>query len=262
LAVSDDIDSRNHEWESAFNHQSIQTLCFDRVGSTMEVARRMRSLAVLERPIAILADQQFAGRGRQGRAWESVQGSISLTYVFRYPAEIEKLAGLSLVVGVASLDVFEQFGASLSLKWPNDLCDRDGKKLGGILIEIVPEERQAYVLVGLGINFSRKAPVDVPVTSLRDLVGEMPSRNEFVSRLHSSVFKNWTLFIEKGFSEFRELWQQRALYLGKVLEVTVGSELYSGVFTGIGSKGELELDIKGKVKQFMSVDRVRPLEYG
>lgn len=115
-------------------------------------------------PCLLVAEQQTAGRGRQGKAWQSSVGA-SLTFSLALPLAPRDWSGLSLAVGLAlaeALDPPESDAAAprLGIKWPNDLLLIDpraegnglGRKLGGILIETVQLGAQRMAVVGVGLN--------------------------------------------------------------------------------------------------------------
>lgn len=127
-------------------------------------------------PCLLIAEHQFAGRGRQGRQWESAAGA-SLTFSLVLPLPVADWSGLSLAVGVAiceaidAIDPGHRHGLRCVLKWPNDLwlqptgegsaeapgdasCAAIGRKLGGILVETVAAGSQRLVIVGVGLNVS------------------------------------------------------------------------------------------------------------
>jgi BirA family biotin operon repressor/biotin-[acetyl-CoA-carboxylase] ligase len=103
-----------------------------------------RELAARGAPHGTLvsADQQTAGRGRQGRAWSAQRGaSLLCSWVIRDPGPL-----LSLAAGVA---VAELAGERATVKWPNDVLIA-GRKLAGILVEGRPQEN--WAVLGIGIN--------------------------------------------------------------------------------------------------------------
>lgn len=123
-------------------------------------------------PCLLIAEHQFAGRGRQGRNWESAAGA-SLTFSLILPLPIADWSGLSLAVGVAVCeavaaldpdpDTDHRHGLRCAIKWPNDLWlvaaqeaapTAAGRKLGGILVETVAAGAgtQRLVVVGVGLN--------------------------------------------------------------------------------------------------------------
>lgn len=126
-------------------------LAFDQVGSTLDVAHRVGSGA--PSGTLVLADEQTAGRGRQGRRWASAPGAgIWLTLIER-PADARALDVLSLRCGLYAAEALDAVaGGRIGVKWPNDLYV-GGRKLAGILIETrwrgaAPD----WVAVGMGLN--------------------------------------------------------------------------------------------------------------
>jgi biotin-[acetyl-CoA-carboxylase] ligase BirA-like protein len=109
----------------------------------------------------VIANEQTAGRGRRGRSWFASRGdSLTFSLLWRF-APGTAPAGLSLAVGLAVAQALEKVGAGgTALKWPNDIL-KDGRKLGGILVELLPGAPHAAV-IGIGINLHprRKCPMN------------------------------------------------------------------------------------------------------
>ena len=109
----------------------------------------------------VLADEQRAGRGRQGRAWVSERGAgIWLTLVER-PTDAAATDVLSLRVGLAVARALDAFAAEpVRVKWPNDVY-ASGRKLVGILAEARWRDGAVeWIALGVGINV--RAPADAP----------------------------------------------------------------------------------------------------
>jgi BirA family biotin operon repressor/biotin-[acetyl-CoA-carboxylase] ligase len=103
-----------------------------------------------------VADTQTAGRGRQGRRWESPPGeNLLFSVLLRVPCAPARVPPLSLVVGLAVRDaVARALGDDdlVQVKWPNDVHVR-GRKIAGILVEsAVAGARVESLIVGIGIN--------------------------------------------------------------------------------------------------------------
>ena len=109
--------------------------------STNTVARELAARGAPHGTL-VTADEQTAGRGRQGRVWSTPPGaSLLCSWVIRDPRPL-----ISLAAGVAVADLA---GERALLKWPNDvLIDR--RKLSGILVEGRPQEQ--WAVLGIGIN--------------------------------------------------------------------------------------------------------------
>ena len=99
---------------------------FARVGSTNDVVRAWLEAGTPEVCLAV-ADEQTAGRGREGRAWAAPAGAgLLLSVGFRpdwlAPEHVWRLAAIvALAMADASESVAGLAPGSIRLKWPNDL---------------------------------------------------------------------------------------------------------------------------------------------
>lgn len=123
---------------------------FRSVGSTNELAREAAARGAADGTL-FTAEEQTAGRGRQGRPWSTpAGGAIAWSVVIR--REIEVPGTLPLRVGVGVCEAIESLGVERAgMKWPNDIWI-DGKKCAGILIEARPQDGWAVAGVGLNLN--------------------------------------------------------------------------------------------------------------
>lgn len=114
---------------------------------------RAKDLAAAGAPHGTLvtADEQTAGRGRQGRSWLAEPGSaLLLSLVVRDLDERSSL--LPLATAVAVCEAAEACApVRCAIKWPNDVWV-EGRKLAGILVEGRPQ--QGWAVVGVGLNVS------------------------------------------------------------------------------------------------------------
>ena len=127
--------------------------------STNERAREL-ALAGAPHGTLVTADEQIAGRGRQGRAWSAPPGSgVLMSLVVRDLHE--RSAALPLAAAVAVCEALAPLDCTI--KWPNDIW-LERRKLAGILVEGRPQE--GWAIVGIGLNVST-ALEQLPVV-LRD----------------------------------------------------------------------------------------------
>lgn len=157
---------------------------FASVGSTNDVVRDWLADGVPEVALAV-ADEQTAGRGRNGRTWVAPNGAALLLSLGFRPDWLppDRVWRLVATTSLAMADAAEEVGGladrAIRLKWPNDLVieGEDGgglRKLAGLLGEtdgLGGDEPRA--VVGLGIN-ADWAPSDFP----EELVGAMTSLRE------------------------------------------------------------------------------------
>jgi BirA family biotin operon repressor/biotin-[acetyl-CoA-carboxylase] ligase len=109
----------------------------------------------------VIAEQQTAGRGRDGRTWHSPAGGVWLGVLLR-PARAE-LGAMAVRVGLAVADAVDALlgRAETRLKWPNDVLLGD-RKLAGILCEgRWHGDGLNWLAVGVGVNVCNAIPAEV-----------------------------------------------------------------------------------------------------
>ena len=193
-----------------------------------------------------LAEYQYGGRGRRGRSWVSPYArNLSMSLGGTTARQLSELGGLSIVVGVALASALEQIGVSdVELKWPNDILV-DGRKLCGVLVELLQRRAASEYVVGIGVNVdlsdAERGQINQPVTDLRAL-GNALSRTDLAIQLMQTVSQYLALFDQEGFSVFIDAFNDLHKYHQQSCEIIQGTDTFEGVVTGIGAQGELILD--------------------
>jgi BirA family biotin operon repressor/biotin-[acetyl-CoA-carboxylase] ligase len=92
----------------------------------------------------VTADEQTAGRGRQGRSWVASPGDALLMslVVRRVDPLLPLAAAVAVCESLAPLDA--------AIKWPNDIWLGARRKVAGILLEGRPQE--GWAVIGIGLN--------------------------------------------------------------------------------------------------------------
>lgn len=196
----------------------------------------------------VLAEEQTAGRGRAGRSWHSERGTgIYVTLLLRPKISPVQAPLLTMMAGLsARAAVQAQTDLTIDLKWPNDLM-LSGKKLGGILTEMHAEPTQVrFVIVGIGINTNQeKFPSELsPIaTSLRAQTGRAQSRMELLVRLLREFETDYNRFLREGAASVTQRFESVSSYArGKRVNVSSGTETYSGVTAGLSPEGLLRVE--------------------
>ena len=107
-----------------------EILWYPAISSTNDVANVLADRGASEGTV-VVANAQSAGRGRQGRAWQSAAGNLHLSVLLRPRGSAELWGKLPLLAGLA---VAEAVGDEARLKWPNDV-QIEGRKVAGVLVE-------------------------------------------------------------------------------------------------------------------------------
>jgi BirA family biotin operon repressor/biotin-[acetyl-CoA-carboxylase] ligase len=228
----------------------------------------------------IVADRQSAGRGRRGRNWvSSPEASLTFSVLWRFDSGVERLAGLSLAVGVAVARALEACGASgISLKWPNDiLFAEDGRhtKLGGILVELQMERqgdrRSMLVVIGIGLNLhlpvasgfvsEGECGVDSlpvagqPVASLAQALSPLPDRHDLLAQMLIELAAVLDLFSSGGFAALRDEWLVRNAWQDTPVQLLRDGIIEKdGICRGADSDGALLIETGEGLERCLSGD--------
>ena len=186
--------------------------------STNERARELASLGAPHGTL-VTADEQSAGRGRQGREWLAAPGaSLLLSLILRSPTDALPLA--------AAVAVCDALPVEAAIKWPNDIWV-ERRKVAGILVEARPQE--GWAVLGVGVNVS-DAPAIEHVTSL----GSDIDAEELLQRLLLAL-DGW---LSRPLPEVLTAWRSRDALLGETVRWQNGS----GKGAGIDEDGALLVD--------------------
>lgn len=171
--------------------------------------------------VAVVADEQTAGRGRLDRTWAGPAGGIYCSLLLRPDRPPAHAPIYTLAAAVAVTRAAREAGVEAVIKWPNDVLvscagpevplkageagdeanegqsdrrsddavadegARGGRKLCGILTEMAGEaDRIGWLVVGIGVNANVDADaLPEGATSLQSERGEPVERRLFVQRL-------------------------------------------------------------------------------
>ena len=222
-------------------------LRFESLPSTNTELARMASEGAAE-GVAILAEEQTAGRGRLQRAWSSPRGAGLYFSVLLRPAIAP--SDWPLITFVAALAVAdalrEAAGVQTDIKWPNDLLSGE-RKICGILAEAIETPAGRAVVVGIGINLTQNAfPEELAgvATSVSEVTGQQPERETILAALLRALSRWYSLLSEPGGRvKIVAAWSSRSSYAnGRLVRVSNGEEVWQGTTCGVEHDGALRLN--------------------
>lgn len=222
--------------------------------SNTELMRRAR--AGRTGPVLLVAEQQTAGRGRLGRAWQSAPGD-SLMFSLGLPLAPADWSGLSLAVGVS---VAESLHPRARLKWPNDLWLDDDRKLAGILIETASSGGAAtprYAVIGVGINIAPRPALGLstPPACLQDLDPKADAGDALL-RVAEPLVRTVLAFQDHGFGPFQARFVARDVLRDRPVKLSDGT---AGTAHGVAEDGSLLVHTAAGIQAISSSEvSVRP----
>ena len=204
------------------------------------------------------AEVQTAGRGRRGRTWLSPFArnlAVSVGFASRRP--VSEIGSLSLVAGLAVRRALLEHGmVDVELKWPNDVL-LQGRKLAGILIELVRAQPPVEVVIGIGVNVGAASTVAERVEQAVADVSEQvaaPSRNALLAGIVNHLLACAREWEAGGFAPLRQRWQAAHRYQGAAVALTspATGEVVSGSVLGVADDGALRLMTASGARAFNS----------
>ena len=209
----------------------------------------------------VVAWEQTAGRGRQGRSWVSTAGR-GLYCTLLQPLPIggagrleDQLGALPLLTGIGVCRALADFtGGRAGLKWPNDVLV-DGRKIAGILIEtVVGAGGETIAVIGFGVNYDFGAGAELPTpvsTSLALETERPPSRAAVVERLAGSLERELDRAGDPAYTlaAYRDCTVHRE---GDEVSCRIGGETVSGRFAGFDAGGRFRVETRAGLRTIAS----------
>ncbi len=203
-----------------------------------------------------LAEQQTQGKGRFNRRWYSpFAENIYFSCAFSFNKNIKELTGLSLVVSLATLRVLQHYQLNgFMVKWPNDVLFQQ-QKISGNLIEITNAANSlCRIIIGIGININMlDDEINIPQSwiSLRKITHQYIDRNKLCAQLFNQLEADVVKFIFHGLIIFMADWKKVDMLQGKMINLLLGSQKFTGIAKGIDQHGHLLLELpNGDIKSF------------
>lgn len=217
----------------------------------------------------VCAQEQTAGRGREGRTWYSPPMSGLYFSLLVRPKQPERY--WPLLTHVASIGLVRSLQDMLSggragqtpdidIKWPNDvlLC---GKKCAGILLQTQGSGENQAVVVGVGINVrSGSVPpgMEGEATCIEDATGVVVPRRKIVVGF-LQYFQNLYDAFEKGnHAELIDIWKRHStMHSGVKIWIEEGNQRRSALTCGLDEMGALIVQTEEGTQETILAGSVR-----
>ena len=221
-------------------------LRYDSIASTNDVARELAASGAGE-GVCVIAREQSAGRGRQGRLWSSPAGEgLYLSLVLRPQIKTADSAIITLAAAVGVAETLKlDFEVSADIKWPNDVL-ASGRKICGILVEsAIQNDQLQYAVMGIGVNIAQRSfPGDIRIsaTSLLLETGRLIEPEDFAKPMLERL-EHWYTTVIVHPEKVIERWEELSSYArGRCVGVQLPEGAIEGITRGLTSRGALILE--------------------
>jgi BirA family transcriptional regulator, biotin operon repressor / biotin---[acetyl-CoA-carboxylase] ligase len=209
--------------------------------------------------VAILADEQTAGRGQHGRTWLAPpRASVLLSLLLFPPPPLRRPAILTAWAAVAVCTTIQKLiGLPARIKWPNDIL-LQGRKVCGILIE---QGRGAVVGVGLNVQQTEADlhAAGLPeATSLSCHVAAPLDTHTVARRLIQQLDEDFDGMLQGDLSTLEACWKWHIGLLGRMVCVECRDGPVHGRLLELAFDG-LEVETNNGIRLSMVPERVQHL---
>lgn len=205
-------------------HKELDLRVYRTISSTNSV---LKALAADGAPanLALVAEQQTAGRGRMGRSFYSPPGTgLYISLLLRPDVAAAKAMHMTACAAVAVSQAIEELiGRSTRIKWVNDVLIGQ-KKVCGILTEASVDCENGmlrYAVIGLGINV--REPEGGFPPELAGIAGAVLEREQFPDircRLAAGVLDRLCEYTSAPDDPaLFEAYRERSILLGKDINI-------------------------------------------
>lgn len=232
---------------------------FDFVGSTQTWSKEHLENIPKNGWMMVIAKQQSAGVGTNGRVWHSPNGNIYVTFSRQMPEikllTTEQKLRMKQVVSLAVVQTLESLGLKPQIKWSNDVL-LNRKKISGVLDEI----RDDILTIGIGFNVNMSPeeamrvnevcigdPNRIPATSLLIEEGREFDIEAIFQELQKNFYTNVDLLLNNKFNEFvKQVASRLTCKIGDEVVVQPAKQLeFKGRFVGLNEHGSAMVEVAG-----------------
>lgn len=196
-------------------NSDIEVIYYPSIDSTNTQAKRFIR-AGKSGTMLIVADEQTAGRGRQGKHFYSpAKTGIYITLVTHPMTQLKNTVTVTTAAAVAVCKAVEQLTSlQPKIKWVNDVY-LDGKKICGILAEAVSHfktQTVTSVIIGIGMN--------VTTTDFPAELENAASLGTNVSRaaLIAAIVNELEIIIGSDYRSFIDDYRARSMIIGEKID--------------------------------------------
>ena len=155
----------------------------------------------------IYAEIQTKGRGTRGRRWISQKGNFFGSIFFPLKNDYPPFNEFTIINPVIISGVMENFceKKNISFKWPNDVF-LNGKKICGILQELITLNNKKFLIIGIGINIVSSPNINAKyeTTNIFLETRKIPSIKKIINQIIFSYEKFFLNLNSYNYNNFKK----------------------------------------------------------
>lgn len=197
--------------------------------------------------ILISCDLQPNGVGQRNNSWDCYTHSLCFSFTAK---ENSVLNLTSLEMGVQICHFFKsKFDKDLKLKWPNDIINSDGNKVGGIIINKQGDQKP---VIGIGLNLYQTDHESLESYEIQ--AGFIFSKEQKLLSKELLSKEIFSYIINNRLSPPQTIkqWNTLCFHSNLIINIKDGDNEHKGIFIGIGNYGQALIKNEDHITEFYS----------
>ena len=224
---------------------------FQVLDSTMEKTKEL--IDNYNSNFLVLSDEQTKGRGRRGSIWYSPCGNIYISLGFKNLIDVKNhfIFNAATVLSISeSIDSICNLNSDI--KWPNDILVK-GKKISGVIVELIKSNNMNYIILGIGINVEKSPNIlNYQTTCAKELNSKI-NKIEILELFLKNFFNYLDNIYKHQYKYILDKFRKKLLYLNKKIYLEENNTSFlEGKFIDINLDGSMVININGVRKNLYS----------
>lgn len=221
--------------------------------STNDLAATLLPLTSTVEGTIVITNNQTAGRGQRGNAWQAEAGkNLTFSLIVKpsfLPVKDQFYLTVATTLGI--YDFLKIKGATdVKIKWPNDVLT-GGKKICGILIENqVQGSTLASSIIGIGLNVLQENFISPSATSLKNITGKLYELSVEFAALIAAIEVRYLKLRQGQQAALLKEYLQVLYQIHEVKHYRSAGEEFEGTIMGVDAIGKLQVSTSTGVRTF------------
>ena len=201
----------------------------------------------------VIADSQKKGKGRRGNIWHSPKGNIYISFNLHMQTDISNYFIYNIATSVSISETLDNIcNVKSKIKWPNDI-NVNGKKISGIITEVIKIRDKNNIIIGLGINVDSSPNIkEYPTTFSKKINAESNIKN-IINLFIKYFFNNYSKIQNYDYESILNEYKNKLLYLNENINLQINdSVIVNGKFEDINLDGSMKININGSRQDIYS----------
>ncbi len=201
----------------------------------------------------VIADTQIKGKGRRGNKWHSPKGNIYISFNLYMQTDIRDYFIYNIATAISISKTLDKIcNIKSKIKWPNDI-KINGKKISGIMTEIVKAKEKNIIIIGFGINVeSSPTIIEYPTTFAKEINPESDIKH-IINLFVKYFFNNYLKIQNSDYESILYEYKNKLLYLNEKINLKIDDlDIVNGKFEDINLDGSMKININGSIQNIYS----------